>query len=403
VGLRPDQVAAAIRSGINQKIPDGNNLYLVVRNGRGFWVLQYRDGAVIRSKGLGSAAKVSPAQARRAREEFVVRRRTGEESAQGLAHKALNAAPAASGLTFGEALEEFISHRARVKSWKGGANGAEANSYRRTLTNATLAKMPLNSLTTADILAVLSSMPAVTAEKTRTRIACLLDWAKAIGHRREGENIARRRGHMEFLLSAVPQAKHHAALPWSEVPELMRALQREGSSPAMALQWTILTAARTAETLGATRSEIKPPAAYASIAKLPIQLIGGDTWVVPATRMKEGREHHVPLANAALALISDRNGKLFPGYSGQMMELLGKLRPGFTVHGLRSSFTDWAAENDYPQELREMALAHAVGDSVEQAYRHSTRLNKRREMMAAWADFTLGRSSSLNVMHSARD
>jgi integrase len=310
VGLRPDQVAAAIRSGINQKIPDGNNLYLVVRNGRGFWVLQYRDGAVIRSKGLGSAAKVSPAQARRAREEFVVRRRNGVQPApRGLPRKALNAAPAVSELTFGEAVEEFIFHRARVKSWKGGTNGAEANSYRRTLINTTLAKMPLNSLTTADILAALSSMPAVTAEKTRTRIACLLDWAKAIGHRREGENIARRRGHMEFLLSAVPQAKHHTALPWSEVPELMRALQREGSSPARALQWTILTAARTAETLGATRSEIKSPAAYVSIAKLPIQLIGCDTWVVPATRMKEGREHHVPLAKAALALIGDRKGK----------------------------------------------------------------------------------------------
>ena len=171
----------------------------------------------------------------------------------------------------------------------------------------------------------------------------------------------------------------------------MHALQREGSSPARALQWTILTAARTAETLSATRSEIKSPAEYASIAKLPIQLIGGDIWVVPATRMKEGRQRQVPLAKAALALIGDRKGRLFPGYSGQMMELLGKLRPGYTVHGFRSSFTDWAAENDYPQELREMALAHAVGDFVEQAYRHSTRLNKRREMMTAWADFTLQR------------
>jgi integrase len=391
LGLRPDQVAAAIRSGINQKIPAGDNLYLVVRNGRGFWVLQYRDGAIIRSKGLGSAAKVSSAQARRAREEFVVRRRNGAESAQGLAHRALNAAPTVSELTFGEAVEEFIFHRARVKSWKGGANGAEAKSYRRTLINTTLTKMPLKSLTTADILAVLSSMPAVTAEKTRTRIACVLDWAKAIGYRREGENIARRRGHMEFLLSAVPQAKHHAALPWPDLPELMRELQREDSSPARALQWTILTAARTAETLGATRCEIKSPTAYARIANLPIHLIGGDTWVVPAERMKEGREHHVPLPKQALALIEGRKVKLFPGYSGQMMELLRKLRPQYTVHGLRSSFTDWAAENDYPQELREMALAHAVGDSVEQAYRHSTRLNKRREMMAAWADFTLGK------------
>jgi hypothetical protein len=108
--------------------------------------------------------------------------------------------------------------------------------------------------------------------------------------------------------------------------------------------------------------------------------------------MKEGREHHVPLTKEALALIADRKGKLFPGYKDQMMELLSKLRPGYTVHGLRSSFTDWAAENDYPQELRELALAHAVGDSVERAYRHSTRLNKRREMMEAWANFVMGKS-----------
>ena len=143
------------------------------------------------------------------------------------------------------------------------------------------------SIATADVIAALHSMPAVTAEKTRTRIACVLDWAKAIGYRPEGENIARRRGHMEFLLSAVPNAKHHPALPWSEVPMLMCELQTDDSSPARALQWTILTVARTAEALGATRPEIKPPKEYARIAKLPLQLITGDTWVVPAERMKE--------------------------------------------------------------------------------------------------------------------
>jgi integrase len=308
----------------------------------------------------------------------------------------LNGAAAASSsnnLTFGEAVEEFIGHRARVKSWKGGNVGAEAKSYRRTLISTTLATIPVALVNTADVLAVLGSMPAVTAEKTRTRIACVLDWAKAMGYRQGGENVARRRGHMEFLLSAVPDAKHHAALPWSDVPELMRELQLDGSSPARALQWTIFTVARTAETLGATRAEIKSPNEYAHIAKMPIHLIEGDTWVVPAERMKEGREHHVPLTKEALALIEDRKGKLFPGYPGQMMELFGKLRPGYTVHGLRSSFTDWVAENDYPQELREMALAHAVGDSVEQAYRHSTRVNKRREMMTAWANYAMGKSS----------
>ena len=172
--LKPDQVTAAIRSGVNQKIADGNNLYLVVRDGRGFWVLQYRDGQKIRSKGLGSATKVTPARARRAREEFVVRRRRADAAANGegpalqarngavslasngaagqLRHGAVSQAPngavpqlrngavwqvrndaGRSPLLFGDAVEEFIVHRARIKNWKGGVSGAEADSYRRTL------------------------------------------------------------------------------------------------------------------------------------------------------------------------------------------------------------------------------------------------------------------------------
>jgi integrase len=332
---------------------------------------------------------VTPAQARRAREEFVVRRRradaAGEESAP--AHGSNGAASAH--LLFGDAVEEFIDHRARIKNWKDGASGAEADSYRRTLIRTSLAKIPIASITTADVLAVLTSMPAVTAEKTRTRVACVLDWAKATGYRESAENVARRRGHMEYLLSAIPKAKHHSALPWPELPALMRELQLHGTPAASALQWTILTAARASETLGAVRSEIKSPSEFARLAKLPNHFIGGETWVVPAERMKEGREHHVPLPPGPLALIAGRKGKLFPGHERQMLDLLIQLRPGYTVHGFRSSFADWAAEHDYPQELREMALAHSVGDSVEQAYRHSTRLNKRREMMSAWSKFAL--------------
>jgi integrase len=426
MALKPDQVTAAIRSGVNQKIADGNNLYLVVRNGRGFWVLQYRDGQKIRSKGLGSAAKVTPARARRAREEFVVGRRRANAAArgQGLASQARKGAvsrvpnsaarqygavsqvpggaaqqmrngaawpahndAANSTLLFGDAVEEFIIHRAHMKAWKGGSSGAEAASYRRTLIKTGLAKIPIASMTTADVLEALKSMPIVTAEKTRTRVACVLDWAKAMGYRAGEENVARRRGHMEYLLSGIPKAKHHAALPWNEVPALMRELQMHESSAARALQWTILTAARAGETLGATRSEIKLASEFARIANLPMDLVQGEIWVVPAERMKEGKEHHVPLSQQAVALISGRKGKLFPGHERQMLDLLNKLRPGYTVHGFRSSFADWAAEHDYPQELREMALAHSVGDSVEQAYRRSTRLTRRREMMSAWSKF----------------
>ena len=206
-------------------------------------------------------------------------------------------------LLFGDAVEEFIVHRARMKAWKGGISGAEAASYRRTLIKTSLAKIPIASVTTADVLEALKSMPIVTAEKTRTRVACVLDWAKAMGYQAGGENVARRRGHMEYLISAVPRAKHHAALPWSEVPALMRELQMHNSSAAGALQWTILTAARAGETLGATRSEIRSASEFARIANLPMDLVQGEIWVVPAERMKEGKEHQVPLSQEAAALI----------------------------------------------------------------------------------------------------
>jgi integrase len=372
--LKPEDVADAIRSGVNQKIPDGNNLYLVVRNGRGFWVHQYRDGAVIRSTGLGSAAKVTPKQARLKREAFTFGRRNGPMPPAPLpapfVAASLSAAVAVTGKTFGEAVRDFIADRAAA--WKGGAEGSEAKAYRRTLLGSGLEALPLAAIDTAAVLATVKSMPAVTAEKTRTRIATILDWAKALGYR-HGENPARRRGHMEHLLNKVPQAKHHTALPWADVPALMRELKADGSVAAQALLWTILTAARSGETRSAERKQIQ-----------------GDTWICPPEIMKEGREHQVPLSKEALALIGNRKGCLFHITRDGMKRLLGKLRPGFTVHGMRSSFTDWAADHDYPSELREMALAHAVGDAVEQAYRHSTRINKRREMMTAWSNFALG-------------
>src|ERR1700693_1690576 len=124
--LRPEQVSDAIASGVNAKISDGHNLYLVVKNGRGFWVYQFRDGPVIRSKGLGSAATVTPAHARRAREDFVGARRHGAP----VATAPLNAAVATTGKTFGEAVADFIADRAAA--WKGGTEGSEAKAYRRT-------------------------------------------------------------------------------------------------------------------------------------------------------------------------------------------------------------------------------------------------------------------------------
>jgi integrase len=274
-------------------------------------------------------------------------------------------------MTFGEAVHDFIADRG--KAWKGDE---EAKAYRRTLLGGMLETVPIAAVDTVAVLAHLKPMPAVTAEKTRTRIAMILDWAKALG-KRHGENPARRRGHMEHLLGKVPRAKHHPALPWAEVPAFMRKLHADGSEVAQALQWTILTAARQNETLHAARKQIQD-----------------DSWVCPPEIMKakkeHRKEHRVPLSKAALALIGNRKGRLFDIARGEMQDLLSVLRPGFTVHGMRSSFTDWAADHGYPSELREMALAHSVGDEVEQAYLRSTMVNKRRELMEHWAQFCCG-------------
>jgi hypothetical protein len=188
MGLKPADVAKAIASGINQKIPDGKNLYLIVRNGRGYWVYQYREGKVIKSKGLGSTKSVTPAQARQAREAFAVARRNGTvPPPPPVTGASLSAAVVPAGKTFGEIVPAFIAARAEIEDWKGGPEGREANAYRRTLLGSALEGLPVAAIDTAAVLAAIKPLPAITSEKTRVRIATILDWAKAFGYR-QGEN-----------------------------------------------------------------------------------------------------------------------------------------------------------------------------------------------------------------------
>jgi integrase len=260
--------------------------------------------------------------------------------------------------------------------------GREVKAYKATLLKSTLAPLPVATITTLQVKEALASMKAATAHKTLTRIAAILDWAKVAG-KRTGDNPARLpKNEKQHIVPAKPKPVHLAAMPWAEVPAFMRELQAIGSSGARALTWTILTAARTGETLRARWGEIE-----------------GDKWIIPAERMKQGKAHEVPLAPEALALLGKRKADgafLFPGATGRalgpmtMSRDMLHLLPAYKVHGFRSTFTDWAAEHGYPSELREMALAHSVGDDTEKAYRRTTLVNKRREMMAAWAAFALG-------------
>lgn len=228
-----------------------------------------------------------------------------------------------------------------------------------------LAKIDVAQIDVAAVTAALATWKGkrATQGKMVVKIRSVLTFAKDQNWR-TGDNPA----DAAFRsLPTAPPVKHHAAVPWQEMPALMAELAQIGKLAARALQWTILTGARTSETLGMTWREVN-----------------GD-WIVPAERMTENVEHTVPISPQARALLGERgdDGDLVFGHGGEqrMLDLLKKLRPGFVPHGLRSTLTDWAAEQGYPQELREMALAHAVGDTTERAYRRTTLRVKRQEMM----------------------
>jgi len=240
-----------------------------------------------------------------------------------------------------------------------------------------------------------------TASRLRGRIESVLDWAKVRGYR-EGENPARWRGHLSKLLPArskVRKVAHHAALPYAELPTFMSELRRQEGVAARALEFAILTAARTSEVMGALWDEID------TAEKL---------WTLPAGRMKAGKEHRVPLGARALAILDemtalgteqrDQDSKfVFPGGKRRrplsnmaFLMLLRRMgRADLTAHGFRSTFRDWAAERtNFPSEVAEMALAHTISNKVEQAYRRGDLFERRRRMMSAWETFCLAPSES---------
>jgi integrase len=261
--------------------------------------------------------------------------------------------------------------------------------------------MAIGEVDKAAVLRVITpiwSTKTETASRVRARIENIIGWAMQQGHRPEGPNPAAWRGALQFAglpkKSKVAPVEHQPALPWSELPDFIARLRgrhwREGQGlPAKALEFAILTAARTGEVIGARWSEIDLEARL---------------WTIPAERMKAGREHRVPLSGAAMAILEglERKGtKVFPVSDGAMLYVLQTTAGGadVSVHGFRSTFADWAMEQtDAPHEVREMALAHAVGDKVEKAYRRGDLFEKRRRLAEAWAAFCAGEPSGTNVV-----
>jgi integrase len=360
---------------------DGSNLYLSIsKNGGRSWVFMFRRHGKQTEIGLGSARQVTLAEARKLAGEANASLRMGINPK--------DARNRAEGSTFGDCADEVIA--AMRPSWRNEKHAAQWEMTLREYA-APLRRLPVDKITTDDVLAVLKPLwtqKPETASRLRGRIERVLDAAKARGLR-SGENPARWRGHLDQLLPKRQRLTrgHHAAMSYSDLPAFMNELRARQATAALALEFAILTAARSGEVLGARWDELDLDRAI---------------WTVPAERMKAGREHRVPLSSPALKIVKglhdDRNGDFVfsgqkPGEPLSVMALEMVLRrmqiENATVHGFRSSFRDWAAEStNFPNEVCEAALAHVVENKAEAAYRRGDLFDKRRKLMETWATYT---------------
>jgi integrase len=303
--------------------------------------------------------------------------------------------------TFDRCAAEYIKlHR---PSWKNAKHAEQWVSTLNTYASPTIGEKPVRDVSVGDVLAVIEPhwlTKNETMVRTRNRIELVLGWAASRGYRAK-ENPAQWKGNLEHTLpkpSKVNQRQHHTALPHKQVNALWERLNTIEGMSAKALQWAILTACRSGEARGATWSEID---------------LDAGLWTVPAERMKAAREHRVPLSPEALELLQSlprfvpADGELdliFPGRAGKQLSdmsltaVLRRLKVEAVPHGMRSSFADWAADTSYPYEIREMALAHAVGDATVQAYTRTDLLERRRQMMADWGRYITTPATSASVV-----
>jgi integrase len=295
---------------------------------------------------------------------------------------------AARSITFRQCADAYIkAHRA---GWSSAAHAEQWPASLSRFAYPHIGHLPVSAIDTALVLKCLEPIwtsTTDTASRLRGRIESVLDWAKAREYR-DGENPARWKGHLKNLLPAVAKVRtveHHAALPYDAAPAFMAELRGRNEISARALAFTVLTAARTNETLGATWREIDLK------AKL---------WTVPGERMKSGKPHTVPLSDRAIKILEALPrvrgcSYLFPGAkAGQqlshtaMLKILRGMRPGLTTHGFRSTFSDWGRDRtNYGRDIVEACLAHVIKDVSERAYRRGTALEKRARLMADWSRY----------------
>jgi len=385
---------------------DGGGLYFRVSEFETrLWAFRYTRGGKTREMGLGAypdvTLKAARERAEKARE--LLRDDIDPIDRRKAARSAMLAAREAA-LTFEQCAAAFIA--VKEHEWKNAKHGDQ---WRNTLTAyayPVIGSLLVHHVDQTHILKILEPIwttKTETASRLRGRLENVLDYATARGYRK-GDNPARWRGHLDKLLATpakVAKVAHHAALSYTEAGSFMADLRQQAGMGARALEFAIVTAARSGEVRGATWAEVD---------------IDQAVWNIPAGRMKAGREHRIPLSDAALELLqhlprTDGSELLFPNTKGAALSdmtltaVLRRMGRQITAHGFRSTFRDWAGETTaYPREVIEHALAHQLKDKAEAAYARGTLFDKRRRLMADWAKFcaTVANVASVTPINSAR-
>ncbi|SER69648.1 Integrase [Vreelandella subterranea] len=375
---------------------DGQGLYLQITVGGSVsWIYRFKLKGKQRYMGLGTYPGVSLSEARELAADNRKMVKQGIDPLEARLEEEKEAQKEA--VTFTSCAARFI--KAHRRSWRNGKHARQWVSTLKTYVRPKMGKKPIEDISTQDVLEVLKPIWAnknETAKRVQGRVENILDYAAAHGYR-DPVNPARWRGHLDKLLakpSRIQKVNHHPAMPYDDVADFMASVQQYSSMSSKALLFLILTATRTSEVLNAEWNEID---------------LANATWAIPADRMKTNREHRVPLSKQALSLLSNlprlKGSKyVFPGMKHarplsnmallQFMRGMGYGPNGekgnYVPHGFRSSFRDWTGEvTSYPRDVAEMALAHAIENKVEAAYRRGDLFEKRRAMMQEWADYVM--------------
>ncbi len=360
------------------------------------WVLRYTVNGRRRDKGLGGYPDVTLAQAKEAGRAVRAKLAQGIDPVEdGRAVRSKLAAAQAAALTFSQAATKYID--THEDGWRNAKHVQQWRNTIETYANPKIGQMLVQDVDLPQVLSILEPIwrtKTETASRLRSRLESVLDWAIARGHRSE-LNPARWKGLLDKLLPApgkITKTDHHRALPYADLPKFMELLSSQQGIAARALEFVILTASRSGEVRGAKWDEFD---------------LDNQVWTVPADRMKAGKEHRVPLSSLALSIITEQKRLAFCEYvfpsshkakaasslgaplsDMALTAVLRRMKVAAVPHGFRSTFRDWCAEQtDYPREVAEMALAHAIGNKVEAAYRRGDLFDKRKQLMQDWATY----------------